>query len=320
MYCSATDSSTTTFGGFYTGNGCQANVRGLRTKTVDFFSSVASEDFDVICLTETWLCEQIDSSDLFDDRYLVFRKDRDSSTSYCKRGGGVIVAIKKNVSASQIHVPLINLECIWISVKLKFGKKVALCVLYLPPASGIDSDVDDAIYNSYNRLDDAFVRTVPLKRAITKKFPFWYSVETKRLLRRKEIVRRLLLRHRNPVFIDEFRSSRTSVKFCIKRDHGNYLHLIEKDLISEPKKFWSHFKKDKNNNHLTDKLYYNDKYFTSDIDTANAYADYSCSVFKPCSEYDSNDSVNFNGFGDFFGIDTIIYDDVVVAFKELKST
>ncbi|GBO02461.1 hypothetical protein AVEN_180468-1 [Araneus ventricosus] len=68
-------------------------------------SSVASEDFDVICLTETWLCEKIDSYDLFDDRYLVSRKDRDSSTNSCKRGGGVIVAIKKNISASQIHVP-----------------------------------------------------------------------------------------------------------------------------------------------------------------------------------------------------------------------
>ncbi|GBM51382.1 hypothetical protein AVEN_168768-1 [Araneus ventricosus] len=116
------------------------------------------------------------------------------------------------------------------------------------------------------------------------------------------------------------RSLRTSVKLCIKRDYGNYLHLIEKDLISEPKKFWSHFKKDKNNNHLPDKLYYNDKCFTNDIDIANAYADYFCSVFKPSSEYDSNDAVDFNGFGDFVGIDTITYDDVVVAIKELKST
>ncbi|GBN62517.1 hypothetical protein AVEN_168194-1 [Araneus ventricosus] len=157
--------------------------------------------------------------------------------------------------------------------------------------------------SSLKSVDYVFARTVPLKRAITKKFPFWYSVETRRLLRRKEIVRRLLLRHRNPVFIDEFRSLRTSVKFCIKRDYGNYLHPIEKDLISEPKKFWSHFKKDKNNNHLPDKLYYNDKCFTSDIDIANAYADYFCSVFKPSSEYDSNDSVDFNGFGDFVGWD-----------------
>ncbi|GBN90679.1 hypothetical protein AVEN_71173-1 [Araneus ventricosus] len=93
---------------------------------------------EIICLTETWLCEQIDSSDLFDDRYLVFRKDRDSFTSSFKRGGGVIIAIKKNISVSQIHFPLIDLECIWISDKLKFGKKLLLCVLYLPPASGID--------------------------------------------------------------------------------------------------------------------------------------------------------------------------------------
>ncbi|GBN32056.1 hypothetical protein AVEN_97329-1 [Araneus ventricosus] len=217
------------------------NVRRRRTKTVDFLTSFASEDFVVICLTETWLCEQIDSSDLFDDRYLVFRKDRDSSTSSCKRGGGVIVAIKKNISASQIHVPLIDLECIRISVKLKFGKKLLLCVLYLPPASGID------------------------------------------------------------------RSLRTSAKFCIKRDYGNYLHLVEKDLISQSKKFWPHFKKDKNNNHLPDKLYYNDKCFTNDIDIANAYADYFYSAFKPSYEYDSNDAVDFNGFGDFVGIDTITY-------------
>ncbi|GBO02460.1 hypothetical protein AVEN_180467-1 [Araneus ventricosus] len=158
------------------------------------------------------------------------------------------------------------------------------------------------------------------KRAITKKFPFWYSVETRRLLRRKEIVRRLLLRHGIPVFIDEFRTLRTSVKFSIKRDYGNYLHLIEKDLISEPKKFWSHFKKDKNNNLSPDKLYYNDKYFTNGIDIANASADYFCSVFKPSSEYDSSDTVDFNGFGDSVEIDTITYDDVVVDIKELKST
>ncbi|GBM02840.1 hypothetical protein AVEN_219265-1 [Araneus ventricosus] len=74
--------------------------------------SVASEDFVVMCLTETWLCEQIDSSDLFDDRYPVFRKDRDSTTSSCKCGASVMVVTKKNISASQIHVPLTDLECI----------------------------------------------------------------------------------------------------------------------------------------------------------------------------------------------------------------
>ncbi|GBM00927.1 putative RNA-directed DNA polymerase from transposon BS [Araneus ventricosus] len=103
-------------------------------------------------------------------------------------------------------------------------------------------------------------------------------------------------------------------------DYGNYLHLIEKDLISEPKKFWSHVKKDKNNNYLPGKLYYNGKCFINDIDVANVCAVYFCSVFKPTSEYDSNDAVDLNGFCDFVGIDTITYGDVVVAIKKLKST
>ncbi|GBN59846.1 hypothetical protein AVEN_111681-1 [Araneus ventricosus] len=150
-------------------------------------------------------------------------------------------------------------------------------------------DVNDSVYNC---LDEVFAWTIPLKRAIAKKFPFWYSLETRRLLRRKEIVGRLLLRHRNPVFVDDFRSLCTGVKYGIKRDYGNYLHLIERDLISVPKKFWSHFKKEKNNNHLPGKLYYNDKCFINDIDIANAYADYFCSVFKPSTEYDSNDATS----------------------------
>ncbi|GBN85475.1 hypothetical protein AVEN_44330-1 [Araneus ventricosus] len=90
----------------------------------------------------------------------------------------------------------------------------------------------------------------------------------------------------------------------------------EKDLISEPKKFWSHFKKDKNNNHLPGKLYYNDKCFINDI----GIADYFCSVFELSTEYDSNDDVAFNCFGVFVGIDTVTYDDVGMVVKELKST
>ncbi|GBN30771.1 hypothetical protein AVEN_158640-1 [Araneus ventricosus] len=47
------------------------NVRDLRTKTVEFYSSEASVEYDVICVTETWLCEDIDSWHQFGDRYLV---------------------------------------------------------------------------------------------------------------------------------------------------------------------------------------------------------------------------------------------------------
>jgi hypothetical protein len=118
------------------------NVRGLRTKLSDIFSSVfTSEDYDIIYLTETWLCSDIDSSVLFDNRYLVFRRDRESMSGTCKRGGGVLIAIKKCFSAAQIVVHELELECLWISVNLKYRKKMLLCVVYFPPMSNYDEYV-----------------------------------------------------------------------------------------------------------------------------------------------------------------------------------
>ncbi|GBM23390.1 hypothetical protein AVEN_181451-1 [Araneus ventricosus] len=67
------------------------NVRGLRTKPL---SSIVPVEYDVICITETWLCEDIDSWYLFDERYLDYRKDRGSSSNSNRRRGDVLVAIK----------------------------------------------------------------------------------------------------------------------------------------------------------------------------------------------------------------------------------
>ncbi|CAL1280040.1 unnamed protein product [Larinioides sclopetarius] len=106
-------------------------------KLMNFFLVPLFLRADIICLTKTSHCEQINSTSLFDDRYHVFRTDRDSSTSSCKRGVGVAIAIKEDTSASHVHVPQIDLECLCISVKLKIGNKLLLFVLYLPPTSDL---------------------------------------------------------------------------------------------------------------------------------------------------------------------------------------
>ncbi|GBN14948.1 hypothetical protein AVEN_103096-1, partial [Araneus ventricosus] len=51
------------------------------------------------------LCEDIDSWHLFDDRYLVYRKDHGSSSNSSRHGGGVLVAIKKCPSSRKLDVP-----------------------------------------------------------------------------------------------------------------------------------------------------------------------------------------------------------------------
>ncbi|GBN73503.1 hypothetical protein AVEN_172422-1 [Araneus ventricosus] len=143
-------------------------------------------------------------------------------------------------------------------------------------------------------------------------------METKGLIKKKATVRKIALKGVNPDLFDEFKSLRSSVKYNIQKDHNTYLRHTENNLISDPKKFWSYFK-NKNIN-SSDSLFDNNVRYEKDGDIANAFADYFSSVFKPSTDYDGNDECNSNCVGDLVKIESVSYDDVVLAIRELKSS
>ena len=67
------------------------NVRGLRTKQFELYSNVCSTDYNIFCLTETWLNDLCLDHNLFPDSYTVLRSDRVSANK--TRGGGVLTAL-----------------------------------------------------------------------------------------------------------------------------------------------------------------------------------------------------------------------------------
>lgn len=76
---------------------CQ-NLRGLRSKTHQFYNSKLNCDFEVVCATETNLIANIGNSELFPSNFTIFRRDRESSASLEKSGGGVFVAVKNTIA------------------------------------------------------------------------------------------------------------------------------------------------------------------------------------------------------------------------------
>lgn len=63
------------------------NIRGLRTKSLNFRQNILCSDLDVIVITETWLHDGIYDGELCDGRYDVFRADRDLVLSGKESGG-----------------------------------------------------------------------------------------------------------------------------------------------------------------------------------------------------------------------------------------
>lgn len=111
------------------------NVRGLRSKTLTFYRNLSLAIYDIVILTETWLVDGIQDSELFDDSYVVWRRDRDLSLTGQSRGGGVLIATRRGLTVIPQTSYHSTAEDLWITLVLMNNRnrsvKLHLCVLYL---------------------------------------------------------------------------------------------------------------------------------------------------------------------------------------------
>lgn len=121
------------------------NVRGLRTKTAKVFVNSKLLDFDIFALTETWLHSGINSLELFDHSFSVFRKDRHNnnnnsanSNGIMPKGGGVMIAIKNSFNINEIILSQFpDLEIVAIKIELTLKSIFVICC-YIPPNSTLE--------------------------------------------------------------------------------------------------------------------------------------------------------------------------------------
>lgn len=94
------------------------NVRGLRTKTVQFKRNILLNNYDIVLLTETWLLDGIGDGELFNDAYTVWRRDRDYSSLGQARGGGVLIAVRSDLAAHARPEWHSTAEDVWVSLRI----------------------------------------------------------------------------------------------------------------------------------------------------------------------------------------------------------
>ena len=95
-------------------------------KLQKFQSFIYSKNFDLFCVTESWLHESIHDNEILPSDYTIYRNDRG------ERGGGVLVAIKNTVT-SKLILKHNTVELLTIQVNL--SPCLLLVCLYIPPNS-----------------------------------------------------------------------------------------------------------------------------------------------------------------------------------------
>lgn len=129
------------------------NTRGLRTKIArGLKDKITLNNFDIVCLTETWLCDRFDSESIFDvETYITHRSDR-SERTYTRpnntsrtnndtlTGGGSLIAIKRNISAIrlkhwELETPFDN---IWLKINTHNNKRIFVNCIYINHQTNFD--------------------------------------------------------------------------------------------------------------------------------------------------------------------------------------
>lgn len=113
------------------------NVRGLKSKTKNFRLKLLQSSYDVILLCETWLHDAIFSSELFDDKYIIYRKDRDNSLFSKNDGGGCLIAVRKDLFSKRLYDWELDTD-IWVSIEHMDGERTFLNVKYMELGSSFD--------------------------------------------------------------------------------------------------------------------------------------------------------------------------------------
>jgi len=110
------------------------NVGGMRTKANDFYTSVLSNSYDLIIITESWLSDDQFDSEFFDMRYKVFRQDRNFELLGKAIGGGVMLGCLQKHNMYYVNSIDSYFECIITKLTIKM-LSLYVCAVYIPPDS-----------------------------------------------------------------------------------------------------------------------------------------------------------------------------------------
>ena len=137
------------------------NIRSLYSSLNEL--SVRFKDFDIICCCETWLNNTFTDQMIKIDGFECFRLDREcgnilNKAYKPKRGGGLIVYVKKDLSNFAQIIPHVshisdNIEQLWVKIVKPNVRSLLLGVVYRSPSGKVADSLEELSSSLTNILD-----------------------------------------------------------------------------------------------------------------------------------------------------------------------
>jgi len=110
------------------------NARSIINKTAKLQMEIASNSFDIVVLTETYLDSSINDVEIFGREYCVYRKDRQQGGRF---GGRVLITTKRCIKVSPREDLACESELPFIDIVIANNRKIVMGVFYRPLNSNL---------------------------------------------------------------------------------------------------------------------------------------------------------------------------------------
>ena len=106
------------------------NIRSLNPKIDEIRSIVDKNDFDIFCVSETWLHEYIIDDEIHIPGYDIYRRDRNTGA-----GDDVCIYVKEDIYVNlRTELMFENIEAIWADIRQGDAQYLVSCI-YKPPSA-----------------------------------------------------------------------------------------------------------------------------------------------------------------------------------------
>nr|CAH7727822.1 unnamed protein product [Callosobruchus chinensis] len=181
------------------------------------------------------------------------------------------------------------------------------------------TDVNEAVEQLENNLKNIFELSVPYKISTSRKYPPWFSRNTIKEIRQKELAHKLYKKHKSGIYYDRFHNLRSSVKRKINEDYRIFLNNAENSISSDPTQFWNFIRNKKGNSRIPGVMRMDDCVFENEQDIVNAFGRYFSGVYN-IPDVNLADNLPQKYFNlPPISITTVTEADVIKSSKKLKN-
>ncbi|KAJ8956142.1 hypothetical protein NQ317_014055 [Molorchus minor] len=152
------------------------------------------------------------------------------------------------------------------------------------------SDVNVACAAFYSKLTQIFDQYIPKTVPKKPKYPFWYTNNIVRNIKKKAILRKKYKQTKNNDIYDEFKRLRETIKLEIKQSYDNYLLGIQENIRNNPKMLWSYINGKNKCSSIPENITYNNVQYTDPQTIVNVFANFFRTAYT--GPNDNNDNID----------------------------